>query len=121
MSMSESVRPASPFVSRRQLLQSATCGIGTLALAGLCQQARAEGNSLAPKTPHHAPRAKRLIFLHMRGGPAHMDTFDYKPQLNDRDGKPGRGKNRKLIGSPWAWKQLGDSGQLVVVITMAGR
>ena len=102
MNKPKSVAPISPFVSRRRMLQSATCGIGTLALAGLCQQARGDENSLSPKSPHHTPRAKRLIFLHMRGGPAHMDTFDYKPQLNDRDGKPARSKKRKLIGSPWA-------------------
>jgi len=94
------------------MLKSATCGIGWLAFAGLCQQqAQADyQNPLAPKAPHHPPRAKRIIFLHMRGGPAHMDTFDYKPELNKQGGKPGRRKKRKLVASPWKWKQRGESG-----------
>ncbi len=96
--------------SRRQMLKSATCGIGYLALAGLCQEAQGGLNALANKSPHHPPRARRVIFLHMRGGPAHMDTFEYKPELNRKDGQPGRAKKRNLVGSPWQWKQRGESG-----------
>ncbi len=90
-----------------------------LAFAGLSQEAlirdAAAGydNPLAPKQPHHPAKAKRIIFLHMRGGPAHMDTFEYKPELNKRDGE-SRSKSkkggRKLVGSPWKWKQRGESG-----------
>ena len=101
-------------LSRRALLKSSTCGIGYLAFADLaCRQARAESayaSPLAPKEPHHTPRAKRMIFLHMRGGPAHMDTFDYKPELAKRDGEKGRSKGRTLVGSPWKWAQRGESG-----------
>lgn len=99
-------------LSRRQMLQSATCGVGWLAFAGICQQqARADHRSqLAPRQPHHPPCAKRIIFLHMRGGPAHMDTFDYKPQLNTRGGEKAERGNRRLVASPWAWKQRGESG-----------
>ena len=103
--------------TRRDMLRSATCGIGTLAFAGLCHQAQRQAhagadyqNPLAPKPAHHAPRAKRMIFLHMRGGPAHMDTFDYKPELQKRDGQAAKAKNRKLVGSKWKWKQRGESG-----------
>jgi hypothetical protein len=102
-----------PFqISRRQMLHTATCGFGTLALAGLCSNARAADyqGPLAPKSPHFAPRAKRIIFLHMRGGPAHMDTFDYKPELNKQGGQPGKAKKRTLVASPWEWKQRGESG-----------
>ena len=42
---------------------------------------------LAPKPPHHAPKAKACIFLFMYGGPSHVDTFDYKPKLYPLDGK----------------------------------
>ena len=98
-------------LSRRQMLKASTCGIGYLAFAGMCQEAQgAYASPLSPKTPHFSPRTKRIIFLHMRGGPAHMDTFDYKPLLNARDGKPGKSKKRKLVGSPWKWKQRGESG-----------
>lgn len=75
-------------VSRRQFLQTSACGFGALALAAL----NAERNSvdaadpLAPRTPHFAPRAKRVIFLFMAGGPSHMDLFDYKPRLEKAHG-----------------------------------
>ncbi len=101
-----------PQLSRRSMLHAATCGLGYLAFADLAnQEARAASvNPLAPKQPHHTPRAKRLIFLHMRGGPAHMDTFEYKPELNSRDGEVGKSKSRKLVASKWDWKQRGKSG-----------
>lgn len=102
-----------PFaLSRRHMLHSATCGIGSLALAGLCQrQGRAEAAlPLAPKTPHFEPKAKRLIFLHMRGGPSSMETFEPKPKLAKLEGEPGRNKNRKLVGTRWKWQRRGDSG-----------
>ncbi len=98
-------------LSRRSLLKAATCGFGYLAFADLCQSAEAGyQNPLAPKQPHFEPRAKRMIFLHMRGGPAHMDTFEYKPELANQNGKPGKSKKRKLVGSKWDWKQRGESG-----------
>lgn len=100
-------------LTRRELLQTASCGFGFLALASLCtEQASAEtSNPLAPKAPHFTPRAKRVIFLFMQGAPSHVDTFDYKPQLAKDDGKPAPGKgNRKLLKSPFAFKQHGKSG-----------
>ena len=72
--------------SRRSMLQSASCGFGYLALQALCseQVAASTGGALAPQTtPLHA-RAKRVIFLCMSGGPAHLDTFDYKPQTGSK-------------------------------------
>ena len=96
--------------SRRQMLTSASCGVGYLAFAGLSNPLQAATtNSLTPKQPHHPAKAKHLIFLHMRGGPAHMDTFEYKPELNKRDGKVQKNK-RKLVASKWQWKQRGESG-----------
>jgi hypothetical protein len=66
-------------------------------------------NPLAPKRPHFAPRAKRIIFLCMAGAPSHVDTFDYKPELASMDGKTFRG-NSKLLASPWKFSQSGKSG-----------
>src|SRR5437773_616699 len=106
-------------LSRRDVLKTASCGFGYLALARLCsQQTQAEGfeNPLAPKQPHFPAKAKRVIFLFMQGGPSHVDTFDYKPQLEVDEGKPavsanGGGKgNRKLLKSPWKFSQHGESG-----------
>lgn len=99
--------------SRREFLKSTACGFGYLALAGLCSQARAEEGPLAPKSPHFAPKAKRVIFMFMQGGPSHVDTIDYKPQLATDDGKAdpsGRGKGRKLLKSPFSFTQHGKSG-----------
>src|SRR6185295_19395120 len=80
-----------PIVSRRSLIKASACGFAQLALAGLAAETTraATGKTvdgpLAPKLPHFRPRAKRIIFLFMTGGPPHMDTFDYKPLLQ-RDG-----------------------------------
>src|SRR5687767_9500859 len=75
-------------LSRRAALKAAGCGFGYLALAGLtAPKVVAEKNPLVPRMPHYAPRAKRVIFLFMQGGPSHVDTFDYKPLLEKEDGK----------------------------------
>jgi hypothetical protein len=113
---------ASP-VTRRELLATTSCGFGMLAFAGLFgQSARAAATDanhpLAPKQPHFAPRAKRVIFMFMQGGPSHVDTFDYKPALETDDGKsPGQGVggrgNRKLMKSPWKFSPAGNSGLMI--------
>ncbi|NBS90766.1 DUF1501 domain-containing protein, partial [bacterium] len=77
--------------NRRKFLETTSCGFGNLALLGLAgTQAKAatQGNMdpLAPKQPHHTPKAKRIIFLFMQGGPSQVDSFDYKPLLEKRDG-----------------------------------
>ena len=104
-------------LSRREMLKSVSSGFGYLALAGLCaeQAEAAEKSPLAPKAPHFAARAKRVIFLCMRGGPSHVDTFDHKPKLTTDTGQPGRSRNRfrgnvKLLGSPWEFKRHGQNG-----------
>ncbi|MFQ5734486.1 MAG: DUF1501 domain-containing protein, partial [Planctomycetaceae bacterium] len=106
-------------LSRRDMLKTASAGFGYLALAGLAAeeaQAAQSGNPLAPKTPHFKPRAKRVIFMFMRGGPSHVDTFDYKPALAKNDGKPANGgpykkqRGRKLMKSPWKFHKHGQSG-----------
>ena len=98
-------------VSRRLALQSATCGLGYLAFAGMAQ-AEVEASAmspLSPRPPHHAARAKKMIFLHMRGGPSAMETFEPKPELDRRAGEKVKG-GRRLTPSHWAWKRRGNSG-----------
>src|SRR5688572_21622383 len=111
---------------RRTLLKKTAGGFGYLAFAGLCAASRsapaAQPAPLSPKMPHHAPRAKRVIFLFMHGGPSQTDTFDYKPRLNRESGQPwpfqlpkalGDEKFKKvppLLGSPWQFRQHGQSG-----------
>ncbi|MBS0263689.1 MAG: DUF1501 domain-containing protein [Planctomycetes bacterium] len=102
--------------SRREMLKSASCGFGFLALADMLTRAATAADSgnnlLAPKAPHFTPKAKRVIFMFMAGAPSHVDTFDYKPQLAIDDGKEGggRGKGRKLMKSPFQFSQHGQSG-----------
>lgn len=98
--------------SRRELLRTASAGFGYLAFAGLSTAASAQessSNPLLPKAPHFAASAKRVIFLCMQGGPSHVDTFDYKPQLATDSGK-GSKYGSKLLPSPWKFKQQGKSG-----------
>ncbi len=103
--------------TRRSFLQSTACGFGGLALADLL----AAQSPLAPRTPMIPARAKRVIFLYMRGGPSHMDTFDYKPRLQQDDGKDlpfalprlqvlQRRNLQKLMGSPFKFRRHGQSG-----------
>lgn len=97
-------------ITRRSALRTLSCGFGWLAFAGLAQRmAFAETGKPGPRT-HFAPRAKRVIFLSMRGGPSHVDTFDYKPRLIADSGKAGLRPGTKLLGPKWAFKQHGQSG-----------
>jgi len=116
---------ASTTPSRRQLLQSAACGFGSLALAGLCAESQAAEahtiNPLSPKPPHHPPRAKRIIFIFMQGGPSQVDTFDPKERLTKDDGKVlefynarnRRVQKQRVQKSPWGFKKYGDCGRWV--------
>lgn len=104
------------FPSRRHWLQSQASGFGWLALAGLLgESARGAGASrvspFAPKRPHFPAKAKRVIFLCMKGGPSHMDLFDYKPKLQADDGKPFNDNGSlKWRGSLWEFARHGRSG-----------
>src|SRR6266571_5196935 len=99
-------------LTRRQLLRQSAAGFGSLALASLLAddaQATPAPDPLAPRSPHFPARAKRIIFLFMKGGPSHVDTFDYKPLLQRDHGKElpfakprvQFAKTGKLLGSPW--------------------
>lgn len=98
-------------ISRRHILQHSGCGMGFLAFAGMCaaEQTTMPVSALAPKQPHFSAKAKNLIFLHMRGGPSAMETFERKPELDRRAGEKAKG-NRRLTPSHWAWQRRGNSG-----------
>ncbi|MDG2206616.1 MAG: DUF1501 domain-containing protein, partial [Pirellulales bacterium] len=78
---------------RRAFVKRSALGLGGIALAGLCQTpqmhaATASGSYAGLEgLPHFAPRAKRVIFLCMAGGPSHLETFDYKEELERRHGE----------------------------------
>jgi hypothetical protein len=77
-------------LTRRQLFGRTAAGIGTAALASLLNPrlfaAPSEHPGALPAL-HFAPRAKRVIYLFMSGGPSHIDLFDYKPKLRDHHGE----------------------------------
>ena len=109
-------------VSRRQMLQRSAVGFGAVALQGLLNlesRTSLAAESLPSERPAHFPaRAKRVIFLFMKGGPSHLDTFEPKPKLQQDDGKElpfekprvQFGKTTKLLASPWKFRQYGESG-----------
>ena len=101
-----------PFITRRDFLQQASLGFGSLALSNLYG---------SPMIAHHPPRAKSVIFLFMDGGVSHVDSFDYKPMLAKHHGEDPRkvidkieatqfGNVGKVMKSPWAFKQRGQCG-----------
>ena len=97
-------------LSRRDALKGLSAGFGYMAFAGLASQA-AVNSPLAPRRPHFVPKAKRVIFCCMRGGPSHVDTFDHKPALVRDEGKElPKFRNRELMPSPWEFKRHGQSG-----------
>ena len=124
----------SNFLNRREALLRAGGGAGLLGLATLLQD---EGlltsaanaatidplNPLAPRPGHFAPKAKRVIWLFINGGPSHVDTWDYKPELEKRDGQELEGFDKftgffagsvgPLMKSPFTFKQHGESGKCV--------
>jgi hypothetical protein len=120
--------------TRREFLWETGGGFTGLALAGMLgqdffarQTVAADGlskfvNPLAPKKPHFEPKAKSVIFIFCYGGPSHVDTFDYKPNLYPLDGKTiavktfGRGGHRnasRVVGPKWQFKQYGQCGKRV--------
>lgn len=105
--------------SRRGALMQTALGFGHLAFASMVGR-QSEGAEAAHPValPRFAQRAKRVIFLFMKGGPSGVDTFDYKPQLQASDGKElPFAKPRvqfaptgNLLASPWRFQQHGESG-----------
>ncbi len=98
-----------PTSSRREMLRRAAGGFGMVGLAGTIADATAGSTDpLASREPHFRPRAKRVIFLFMNGGPSHVDTFDPKPELVRQSGKPGPGGN--FMPTPFKFSRHGQSG-----------
>jgi len=93
--------------TRRDFLRTSSAGFGWLAFAAL-QAAENKGyvSPLAPKPSHHTVRAKRVIFMFMNGGPSHMETFDWKPEMK---GRPG-GASGALLGPVLDFQPSGQSG-----------
>ncbi len=100
-----------PLTSRRDWLKVGACGLGSLTLTGLTPN-HVEAGLLTPKDPHFAPKAKRVIFMFINGGPSQFESFDYKPKLKAKSGETGLNK-KKLLGPLWKFAQHGESGMWV--------
>jgi len=117
--------------TRREFVWQSGTGFGAAALVDLlsaqgffgqadaAEHGTSLANPLAPKKPHYAPRAKSVIFLFMYGGPSHIDTFDWKPELAKHDGKTipiktfgrsGKRNEGRVVGPQFKFKQYGQSG-----------
>src|SRR5438128_2167035 len=129
MSASCFAAPSDAFATRRDFLRRAGNGFGSLALANLLAQEgglvqAAPGspaiNPLAAHSGHFPPRAKSVIWLFMNGGPSQVDTWDYKPELQKRDGQElagfdqttgfFAGQGGPLMKSPFKFSQHGECG-----------
>ncbi|HUQ68387.1 MAG TPA: DUF1501 domain-containing protein [Planctomycetaceae bacterium] len=113
--------------SRRRFLQDAGMGFGSLALAAMLNEQTSAAaptaiNPLAIRAPHFPARTKSVIWLFMTGAPSQVDTWDYKPELQKRDGEELAGADPKTgffttsgkcLKSPFNWKQHGESGSWV--------
>src|SRR6516162_8967739 len=116
-----------PSCSRRQMLGTVANGFGLLGLAGLLAESQARepsrgvsppSNPLAVRPPHHAPRARRAIFIFLNGGPSHVDLLDPKDRLTADHGKPlpfekpklSRTTTENLMASPYRFAPQAQSG-----------
>ncbi len=127
--------PTSFLLNRRAFLRDAGTGLGGIALAallaerGLLAADRAPlrpdirpDAPLAPRKPHFAPKAKRVLTIFCSGAVSHVDSFDYKPELVKRDGQPLPGAEKlvtfqgaqgNLVKPLWEFKPRGQSGKMV--------
>ncbi len=109
--------PSEHTCCRRHLLKTSAVGFGSLAFASLLNSTLSAGPN-SPKETHFPARAKRIVFLFMKGGPSHIDTFDPKPLLDRDHGKAPPfalpditfAKQGNLLKSPWRFRNYGQSG-----------
>ena len=121
------MHPSLTHLTRRTFLGNTARGVGALALGsllnpGLLFAAREKWRGILP-APHFPPKAKRVIWLTMAGGPSHLETFDYKPKLAQMHGQPMpesltkgqqlaqlQGAQLKCFGPQWGFKKFGQCG-----------
>jgi hypothetical protein len=111
-----------PLLSRRQFLGSSAGGIGGIALAWMLNQEQSQAGISAPAGLRFPAKAKRIVQIFCCGGVSHIDTFDYKPALENLHGKTleGKGENLGFFGqpglvmkSPYEFRRHGQSGAWV--------
>src|SRR5882724_1669063 len=115
MSLPDLLAERQRYLTRRWFFRDCGVGLGAIALNGLLANA-------GDQKPHHAPKAKRVIYLFMGGAPSHLELFDNKPQLAKFNGTlpPAEllqgyraafiNPNSKLLGPKFQFKRYGKSG-----------
>lgn len=112
-------------MDRRHVLQTLSCGFGGLAFSALANATPT--GKLSARIPGKPARAKRVIFLFMQGGPSHVDTFDFKPELSRREGEMAdfhdsrkiansgvnEATSHRLMAPRWEFSAHGQSGRQV--------
>ena len=96
-----SLYPSAIGTTRRQLLQTTACGFGSLAMRGLLAEQANVPITSATGQAHFAPRASRVIFLFIQGGPSQPDLFDPKPYIEEKHGQtisPGANEHKLSVG-----------------------
>jgi Protein of unknown function (DUF1501) len=120
--MMESFRSRTSRTSRRRFLEGSVALAGAGLYPALVRAAEIEGGGLlAPQPTHHPARADHLIVIFLTGGFSHVDTFDYKPALSQRDGqriasfglRADESAQRPLLGSPFRFRACGQSGLMI--------
>lgn len=108
--------------TRRYFLQQGSLGLGAIAASSLLSGPNSNASEKEHARTHFAPKAKRVIYLHMTGSPPNLDLFDYKPELIKRNGENCPDsflKGREfafttgvptLLGTPQPFKQVGKNG-----------
>lgn len=134
------IDPTGRITSRRAFLGRASTGLGSMALASLLARSPVNAATNAPSAandkwpgmvnpPHVTPRAKRVIYLYMAGGPSHLETFDYKPKLAEMHAKPMpesytagmpiaqlQGAKLTCLAPQHAFERFGQSGQHMAAV-----
>ena len=114
--------PAPSVLSRRHFLWNTAGGIGGVALAWLLNREQSRAATSSARQPHFTPRARRVVQIFCCGGVSHLDTFDYKPELERLHGKTleGKGENLGFFGQPgkvmksaYEFRQHGQCGAWV--------
>jgi hypothetical protein len=108
------------WLDRREFLGNMGTGLGSIALSWLLA-GESTGGAAAVRGPHFTPRARRVLQIFCPGAVSHLDTFEYKAELQRRHGQPMpggnvvtfQGANGNLMASPWGWRRHGQCGKWV--------
>lgn len=104
----DQLTPYDFIMTKRQFLKKFGMGMGVLGMTPLLSGISNASNSQIVHTPQYPAKAKRVIHIFFAGGQSHLDTWDYKPKLNEIEGKTIQGG--EALGTPFKFNKMGKSG-----------